>query len=95
MAAVLLACASAALFGAMAVAVRFAVRRFDDAELGSLAMSTVALALTGVNRPGRRATDLVLGDVWPFLVAGAIAPGPRRSCSSARCETRARPARPC
>ena len=74
MAAVLLACASAALFGAMSVAVRFAFRRFDDAELGSLAMSSVALALTGaICLVAARGTDLV--DAWPFLVAGAIAPG--------------------
>jgi len=73
-AAVLLACLSAALFGAMAVAVRFALRSSDDPELGSLAMSTVALLVTGaialVARP-----DFDLGELWPFLVAGAIAPG--------------------
>jgi drug/metabolite transporter (DMT)-like permease len=69
-----LACASAALFGAMSVAVRFAVRRSDDAQLGSLAMSSVALAVTAVI--GLAVTrQLDLGDVWPFLIAGAIAPG--------------------
>jgi drug/metabolite transporter (DMT)-like permease len=73
-AAVLLACASAALFGAMSVAVRFAVRGFDDAELGSLAMSSVALALTAVIAlVASDGADLV--DAWPFLVAGMIAPG--------------------
>src|SRR5437867_3413962 len=35
----------------MSVAVRFAVRRSDDAELGSLAMSSIALALTGAIAP--------------------------------------------
>src|SRR6476659_9643597 len=58
----------------MAVAVRFALRSSDDPELGSLAMSTVALLVTGaialVARP-----DFDLGELWPFLVAGAIAPG--------------------
>src|SRR4051794_14939645 len=58
----------------MAVAVRIALRSNDDPELGSLAMSTIALAVTGalalVARPG-----FALGEVWPFLVAGAIAPG--------------------
>jgi drug/metabolite transporter (DMT)-like permease len=70
--AVALACASAVLFGAMSVAVRFAVRRSDDAELGSLAMSSVAFVLTaaiGATRP------LDLREVWPFLIAGTIAPG--------------------
>src|SRR6476646_2343515 len=58
----------------MAVAVRFALRSSDDPELGSLAMSTVALLVTSaialVARP-----DFDLGALWPFLVAGAIAPG--------------------
>lgn len=74
MAAVLLACGSAVLFGAMSVAVRLAFRRLHDAELGSLAMSSLALALTAaiglVAARGAR-----LGAAWPFLVAGAIAPG--------------------
>jgi drug/metabolite transporter (DMT)-like permease len=72
--AVALACASAALFGAMSVAVRFAVRRSDDAQLGSLAMSSVAFVLTAAL--GLAATQrLDLRDVWPFLIAGTIAPG--------------------
>src|ERR687887_357585 len=58
----------------MSVAVRFAVRRSKDAELGSLAMSSVAFAVTGVI--GLAATrELELADLWPFLIAGAIAPG--------------------
>ena len=74
MTAVLLACASAALFGAMSVAVRIALRDIGDAELGSFAMSSLALALTA-------ALGLAIShgaglrDAWPFLVAGAIAPG--------------------
>jgi drug/metabolite transporter (DMT)-like permease len=70
----LLACASAALFGAMSVAVRFAVRQSGDAELGSLAMSSVAFVVTAVI--GIAATrELDLADIWPFLIAGTIAPG--------------------
>jgi drug/metabolite transporter (DMT)-like permease len=72
--AVLLACASAALFGAMSVAVRFALREAHDAELGSFAMSSVALVLTGAL--GLAVSHGAgLRDAWPFLVAGAIAPG--------------------
>jgi drug/metabolite transporter (DMT)-like permease len=72
--AVLLASVSAALFGAMSVAVRIALRSFDDPEVGALAMSTVALAVTVViGLVARR--DLELGEVWPFLIAGVIAPG--------------------
>ncbi len=74
MAAVLLACASAALFGAMSVAVRIALRQLGDAELGSFAMSSLALVLTAaVGLAVSRGADL--RDAWPFLVAGAIAPG--------------------
>jgi drug/metabolite transporter (DMT)-like permease len=72
--AVLLACASAALFGAMSVAVRLGLRDLDDAELGSFAMSSLALALTAVlGLAVSHGADL--RDAWPFLVAGAIAPG--------------------
>jgi drug/metabolite transporter (DMT)-like permease len=73
-AAVALACASAALFGAMSVAVRFAIRRSSDAELGSLAMSSVAFVVTAVfGLASTRRLDVA--DVWPFLIAGALAPG--------------------
>jgi transporter family protein len=72
--AVALACGSAALFGAMSVAVRFAVRRTRDAELGSLAMSSVALALTAAVGVAKT-RDPDFADVWPFLIAGLIAPG--------------------
>jgi drug/metabolite transporter (DMT)-like permease len=62
------------LFGAMSVAVRFAVRRSNDAELGALAMSSVALAVTLVI--GLAAAPSVdPADLWPFLIAGLIAPG--------------------
>jgi drug/metabolite transporter (DMT)-like permease len=72
--AVALACGSAALFGAMSVAVRFAVRTSRDAELGSLAMSSVAFAITGVI--GLVATRRVHpSEIWPFLIAGTLAPG--------------------
>jgi drug/metabolite transporter (DMT)-like permease len=58
----------------MSVAVRFAVRRSGDAELGSLAMSSVALVLTAA--AGLVTTrELDLGEAWPFLIAGVIAPG--------------------
>jgi drug/metabolite transporter (DMT)-like permease len=71
--AVLLACASAALFGAMAVAVRFALRRADDPVLGAFAMSTVALAVTVVIGLASSLGDsLDVSELWPFFLAGAI-----------------------
>ena len=76
MLAVLLACTSAALFGAMAVAVRIGLRRNDDAVIGTLATATVALAVTtviGVSSAVDHGLDL--SELWPFVVAGAVAPG--------------------
>ncbi|HEY6835180.1 MAG TPA: DMT family transporter [Gaiellaceae bacterium] len=74
MTAVALACTSAVLFGAMSVAVRFAVRESGDAELGSLAMSSVAFVLTAaIAVASTRHPDF--GAVWPFLIAGTLAPG--------------------
>ena len=76
MLAVLLACASAALFGAMAVAIRFALRRTDDPVLGALATSTVALAVTlAIGIVSSVGDSLHTSDLWPFLLAGVIAPG--------------------
>src|SRR6185437_850749 len=58
----------------MSVAVRFALRRSGDAELGSLAMSSMAFVVTAVI--GLITTrDLHAGDIWPFLIAGTLAPG--------------------
>src|ERR1043166_2260505 len=58
----------------MSVGVRFAVRRAGDAELGSLAMSSFAFAVTAVI--GLASTrELHLADIWPFLIAGTLAPG--------------------
>jgi drug/metabolite transporter (DMT)-like permease len=62
------------LFGAMSVAVRFAVRESGDAELGSLAMSSVAFVITAaIGLAATRRPDLAA--VWPFLIAGTLAPG--------------------
>jgi drug/metabolite transporter (DMT)-like permease len=76
-AAVLLACLSAALFGAMAVAIRIALRRAPDPEVGALATSSIALALTALigilSLPP--ASSLDPGELWPFLLAGVLAPG--------------------
>ncbi len=74
---VLLACGSAALFGAMTVALRFALRGGADVRAGTVATVIVALAVALVaaladaaHRGGVR-----LGGAWPFLLAGLIAPG--------------------
>jgi drug/metabolite transporter (DMT)-like permease len=72
--AVALACASAALFGAMSVAVRFGVRSTQDPELGALTITSIAFVLTAI--VGLAVTrELDLGELWPFLIAGVLAPG--------------------
>jgi drug/metabolite transporter (DMT)-like permease len=70
--AVVLALASAALFGSMTVALRFALARAPDAEAGAL--WTIAAALV-VTLPLVAAGGIDLGGVWPFLLAGVLGPG--------------------
>jgi drug/metabolite transporter (DMT)-like permease len=70
--AVVLALVSAALFGAMTVAIRFALARAPDAEAGAL--WTIAAAFV-VTLPFVFAGDVELGGVWPFLLAGVLGPG--------------------
>ncbi len=72
MPAVLLSLVSAVLFGGMAVALALAFRRNPDAEAGALVTGLVALAVTGAFAVAARPWD---GNVWPFFVAGLIAPG--------------------
>lgn len=70
--AVVLALASAFLFGAMTVALRFALARVPDAEAGALFTIAAAFAVT---LPFVAAGGIELGAVWPFLLAGALGPG--------------------
>jgi drug/metabolite transporter (DMT)-like permease len=74
--AVLLALLSAALFGAMTVAVRVGFSRFGNAALGSLTMTAVAFAVCAVGAavaPGRG--EVSISALWPFALAGLLAPG--------------------
>jgi drug/metabolite transporter (DMT)-like permease len=69
--AVLLALASAALFGGMTVGVRLGLRELPDAGAAALATVLPALAVT-------IAAALVrhdFGGAWPFLLTGLLAPG--------------------
>jgi len=67
-----LALASAALFGSMTVALRFALAREPDAEAG--AVLTIAAALL-VTLPFVAAGEIDLAGTWPFLLAGVLGPG--------------------
>jgi drug/metabolite transporter (DMT)-like permease len=75
--AVLLALASAALFGAMTVALRFALARGAPAEVGALMTAVpalgIALAATAAYAVRHGLPPLV--DAWPFALAGVLAPG--------------------
>jgi drug/metabolite transporter (DMT)-like permease len=75
--AVLLACVSAFLFGAMTVALRFGLRRTPDAAVATLAtiLPALAVALVAVAVEAGRSVELRVGDAWPFLLAGILAPG--------------------
>ncbi len=68
----MLALASAFLFGAMTVALRFALARVPDAEAGALLTIVPALAVT---LPFVAAGPVVLGGLWPFVLAGLLGPG--------------------
>jgi drug/metabolite transporter (DMT)-like permease len=70
--AVVLALASAALFGSMTVALRFALARAPDAETGAL--WTIAAAFL-VTVPFVALGEVDLAGTWPFLLAGVLGPG--------------------
>lgn len=77
MSAIGLAVLSAALFGAMTVALRLALRGGAPAELGALATVVPALAVV-LGAAGIEAAagyDLRLEAAWPFALAGVLAPG--------------------
>jgi drug/metabolite transporter (DMT)-like permease len=71
MTAVLLALASAALFGAMTVAVRIGLRGDVDPARGALATVLPALAVCFLASLVRHD----FGGAWPFFFAGLLAPG--------------------
>jgi drug/metabolite transporter (DMT)-like permease len=71
MTAVVLALVSAALFGAMTVALRLALRELDDASGAALATVIPALGVALV----AAAFHPNLHGAWPFLLAGLLAPG--------------------
>jgi drug/metabolite transporter (DMT)-like permease len=71
--AVLLALTSAALFGGMTVALRPALARGADAELGSLLTVLPALGIALLAAAIRFEWDFA--GLWPFALAGLLGPG--------------------
>jgi drug/metabolite transporter (DMT)-like permease len=70
--AILFGVLAGACFGALAVAVRIALRRGADPETGAAVAATVAFALVAV--PGL-ATGADPGGLWKFVLVGMIVPG--------------------
>jgi drug/metabolite transporter (DMT)-like permease len=68
-----LALASAALFGAMSVALRFALQSGASAEAGALLTAVPALAVVLVYALADGLHDVAAA--WPFALAGLVAPG--------------------
>jgi drug/metabolite transporter (DMT)-like permease len=67
-----LALCSAVLFGSLSVTLRYALRRCPDPEAGALVTVLVALVPCGI---GALVSWDWEGSVWPFLLAGLLAPG--------------------
>jgi drug/metabolite transporter (DMT)-like permease len=63
---------SALLFGAMSVALGFSVRRSRDAEVGAFTTAFAGFLVCAVVAAAGREWG---GKLWPFLLAGLLAPG--------------------
>lgn len=74
MSAFLLATGAACLFGGLAVAVRVALERGADPETSAAAGAAIGLVVAAVLAAGEW-PKAELGDLWPYLIAGAVAPG--------------------
>jgi drug/metabolite transporter (DMT)-like permease len=71
--AIALALTSAVLFGAMSVALRFALREGGSAEFGALLTMLPALAILLLFAAAHGLHDIAAA--WPFALAGLVAPG--------------------
>jgi drug/metabolite transporter (DMT)-like permease len=74
--AVLFAALAGLLFGAFAVVIRGSLQRGGDPELGAVVVTgigTVVAALLAI--PSIANGDVHAGELWPFLMIGALVPG--------------------
>ena len=73
---VIFACLAGLSFGAVNVAVLRGLRAGADIEAGTFLVMLTALPLVGVVAAlGGRSGEIVLAELWPFLLVGAIVPG--------------------
>jgi drug/metabolite transporter (DMT)-like permease len=74
--AVLFGALAGALFGALAVAVRYGLHRGGDPEVGAIVVAGVGLAVSAVVAIPSAIVDAVHpADLWPFLLIGGLVPG--------------------
>jgi len=88
---VALALASALLFGGMSVALGFSMRKSRDAMVGAFATSFSGFCVCAVVALIGREWG---GELWPYALAGLLAPGALSFSSCSRCAKQAPPARP-
>jgi drug/metabolite transporter (DMT)-like permease len=73
---VIFACLAGLLFGAVNVAVLRGLRMGGDIEAGMFFVMVAGLPLVGVAAAiGGRGGHVDVGDLWPFLLIGAVVPG--------------------
>jgi drug/metabolite transporter (DMT)-like permease len=76
MSAAALAALAGVSFGALAVAVRWGLRRGADPEVGALVAAVVGVvASAAVAAPSATTRGVDTGELWPFFAVGLIAPG--------------------
>ena len=76
MLAVLFGALAGALFGAFALAVRSGLSRGADPQVGAVVITGIGLVLSAaIAAPSAVAENVRIGDLWPFLLVGALAPG--------------------
>ena len=74
--AILLSLATGFLFGVLAVAMRYALTKLPDAEMGAFQNLFIGFVVAFLaTAAAGQLDDLSWSDVWPFLALGAIAPG--------------------
>jgi drug/metabolite transporter (DMT)-like permease len=75
-AAVLFGALAGALFGALALAIRHGLTRGGDSEVGAIVIAGFSFgAALLISIPSRIVDELHPGDLWPFLLIGALVPG--------------------
>jgi drug/metabolite transporter (DMT)-like permease len=75
MVAVLLAALAGLALGALAVAVRWGLQRHADPATGALVAALAGATVSAAVAAAGGARDVDIGELWPFAVAGLVAPG--------------------